>query len=328
MAVNMARYAGFSESEIGKVALVVTEAGTNLVRHTRSGGEMFVSVIESAGHEGIEILVLDKGPGMASLAHVLRDGYSSAGGTGIGLGAIKRLSAFFDVYSLAGMGTALVAQLWSKPRPAHDASKRMEIGGVYVAMPGEDLCGDAWAMVRHGKRNLILVADGLGHGPLAAEASNLAVKVFLEVSKLSPKEIISALHTALRHTRGAAAAVSEVDLDQGTLRFAGIGNIAGFTVSSGVKRQMLSFNGTVGLEIYEIKEFTYPWPAGALLLMHSDGLHTNWTLEAHPGLEAKHPSLIAGVLYRDFNRGHDDVSVVVARNCDQEVLRNSEGGKI
>ncbi len=60
-------------------------------------------------------------------------------------------------------------------------------------------------------------------------------------------------------------------------------------------------------------EFGYAFPADALLVMHSDGLGSRWTLEAYPGLVRRHPALIAGILYRDFKRGRDDVSVVVAR---------------
>jgi len=58
----------------------------------------------------------------------------------------------------------------------------------------------------------------------------------------------------------------------------------------------------------------FPWPAGALLIMHSDGLGTHWDLATYPGLAARHPGLIAAVLYRDYDRGRDDVSVVVIRN--------------
>jgi hypothetical protein len=49
------------------------------------------------------------------------------------------------------------------------------------------------------------------------------------------------------------------------------------------------------------------------LVLHSDGLGTRWNLNAYPGLSAHHPSLIAGVLYRDFKRGTDDVTVLVAK---------------
>jgi hypothetical protein len=53
--------------------------------------------------------------------------------------------------------------------------------------------------------------------------------------------------------------------------------------------------------------------AGFLLVMHSDGLATHWNLDQYPGLVGRRPSLIAGVLYRDFARGRDDVTVVVAK---------------
>ena len=61
---------------------------------------------------GVEILALDKGPGIRDLERSLRDGYSTAGGAGTGLGAISRLSSEFDVYSPPGKGTALLARIW------------------------------------------------------------------------------------------------------------------------------------------------------------------------------------------------------------------------
>jgi hypothetical protein len=51
--------------------------------------------------------------------------------------------------------------------------------------------------------------------------------------------------------------------------------------------------------------------------MHSDGLGMQWRIERYPGLINKHPSLIAGILYRDFQRGRDDVIVLVAREVDR-----------
>jgi hypothetical protein len=49
--------------------------------------------------------------------------------------------------------------------------------------------------------------------------------------------------------------------------------------------------------------------------MHSDGLLTNWSLDAYPGLLTRHPALIAGVMYRDFRRGRDDVTVLAVRRA-------------
>jgi hypothetical protein len=122
-----------------------------------------------------------------------------------------------------------------------------------------------------------------------------------------------ALHGALRSTRGAAVALAVVDLRSQTLRFVGVGNLAGYIFSGEESRSLVSHNGTVGHSLHKVQEFGYPFPPGSLLVMHSDGLATRWQLNAYAGLVSHHPSLIAGVLYRDFNRGRDDVTVLAAR---------------
>jgi hypothetical protein len=162
-------------------------------------------------------------------------------------------------------------------------------------------------------RCLVMVADGLGHGPAAAAAAQAAVDALAVKSSLAPLAIIEAAHAALYHTRGAAVTVVELDLARLVVKAAGVGNIAGAILSTGAPRHLTSYNGIVGHQVQKIQEFSYPWPAGALLVLHSDGLTSHWNLDAYPGLLARHPSLIAGVLYRDFSRGSDDVSVLVIK---------------
>ena len=189
-------------------------------------------------------------------------------------------------------------------------------------MTGETACGDAWEVNQLPGRSLIMVADGLGHGPEAAEASRAAVRILrANPSPLGCGMIIKTAHAALRHTRGAAVAVAEVDMSHQVVRFTGAGNIAGVIVSSEGSRHMVSHPGTVGHEVRKIQEFTYPWSEGALLVMHSDGLATRWSLDRYPGLALKHASLIAGVLYRDYSRRRDDVTVVAVR------LQTTGGGE-
>jgi hypothetical protein len=48
--------------------------------------------------------------------------------------------------------------------------------------------------------------------------------------------------------------------------------------------------------------------------MYSDGLKSSWDLKSYPGIWNKHPGLIAAILYRDFTRERDDVTVLVAKN--------------
>lgn len=312
IAIALASRLGFNETERGKVGLVVTEIANNLVQHAQDG-QLLLQPRTRNNIEGIEILALDKGPGMSNITECLRDGFSTGGTPGTGLGAISRISAFFDIYSVPNLGTACLAQLWASPLPTNQPNQQLENGVVCLPKIGEEVSGDAWAIDQNSSRSLFLVADGLGHGVQAAEASREAVRIFRVNLGKSPKEIIEAAHGALRSTRGAALAVAEIDFEHLTVRFAGVGNISGTILTPEKSNSMVSYNGTVGHEVRKIQEFVYQWKKEALLIMHSDGLGTQWRLDHYPGLTSKHPSLIAGVLYRDFNRVRDDVTVLVVR---------------
>lgn len=309
-ATALAGRLGFSEAGVGNVALVVTEAATNLIKHA-TAGEILLYALRSGQIGGVEVLALDRGPGMTNVARCLRDGYSTIGGPGTGLGAIRRLATSFDIHSAPGAGTVLLARLWSEPLSARPSF--LEVGAVSLAKPGEDISGDQWAIAWFPERAVILVADGLGHGPGAAEAAREAVQTFREQAALKPTEIVEAIHGALRSTRGAAVAVAEIAPPQEAVRFAGVGNISGGVHSTEGSRNMVSHNGTAGHTVHKIQEFTYPWSTNALLILYSDGLDTRVHPEHYPGLTKRHPDLIAATLYRDYARGRDDATVVVAR---------------
>lgn len=310
IASALASQLGFNETERGKVGIVVTEVANNLVRHAQEG-LLIIQSISKHNNLGIEILALDKGPGIKNISECLQDGFSSTGTPGNGLGAVSRLSKLFQIHSVPGLGTALLAQLWAG-LSTNLPKEKLELGGICLPMKGESVSGDAWISAQYSDRSLLLVVDGLGHGAMAASAAAAAVKVFRQVHG-SPKAIIEAAHAALRSTRGAALAIAEINFEQQIVRFAGIGNISATVLSTAGTSRMVSHNGTVGHEVRKIQEFTYPWHPTGILVMHSDGLGSQWQLDRYLGLATKHPSLIAGVLYRDFNRNRDDVTVVVAR---------------
>lgn len=314
-AVGMAERLGFDESGRGKVALVVTEIATNLIKHAR-GGELILQAFGPAtAPDGLEALAIDRGPGMADVARCLADGFSTAGSPGTGLGAIARLAGLFEVFSQPESGTVLLGRLWpnSPPRPGG-----LEVAAICLPYPGESDSGDAWALVEAPGRHVLMVADGLGHGPQAAEAARAALETFLVLAPSGPAEVIRAAHAALRSTRGAAMAIAALDPGLRTLRFAGVGNISGAILVPGEGRvtSLVSHNGTVGHEMRTVQEFVYPWPERAVLVLHSDGLSTQWRPDRYPGLLTQHPGIVAGVLYRDFKRGRDDVTVLVALEPD------------
>jgi hypothetical protein len=184
---------------------------------------------------------------------------------------------------------------------------------ISIPISGESVCGDAWSFEFTRGRSLYIVADGLGHGPIASEAAVEAVRVFHDVSRYPPEQILSEIHSALGKTRGAAVSIAEILHERGVVNYAGAGNIVGAICLGGKSRSLVSMNGTVGHSIGKIQPFSYPWDTGSVLIMHSDGLATRWNVEQYPGLTSRHPALLAGVLFRDFCRKRDDATILVSR---------------
>ncbi len=308
---TLARLQGFNEVMAGKVSIVITEAGTNIVKHAVRG-QILLRPVTANQMNGVEIVAIDKGPGMTNLSINMADGVSSTGTYGVGLGAMKRLAADFDVYTAPELGTVLHMTLWADEK--FEDSTPWQIGAVSLPVDGETVCGDTWALTVHGKTLTLLVADGLGHGPEAATASRLIASVLDLEPGLPPGAALQAAHTLGKGTRGAAAALAQVDQGGAQLHFAGVGNIAACIVAAdGSRQHMVSYNGIVGSNVRKVKEDVAGWSPAAVLIMHSDGIGTRWNFDSYPGLVARHPALIAAVIYRDFARPRDDLTVVVVR---------------
>ncbi len=309
-ATFIARDIGFDQNGAANISIIVTEAATNLIKHGR-GGQLVIRPSNRGGRSGIELIAFDSGPGIDDVARAMRDGFSTSGSSGTGMGAIARLSDDIEVYTLPSSGTVLVARIWRPGGPDTEPTNRMRFDGFSVPKQGETVCGDAWIFHHDNDRSFVMVCDGLGHGPMAAQAAQAALETFRESTRTSPGDILDELHGGMRHTRGAAIAVAEVRQREGKLIYAGIGNIVGSIVRPNEMRRLVSHNGTVGMTVRKVQEFTYDLPDDAFLILHSDGISTHWKLEDYPGLLDRSTSLIATVLYRDFCRGRDDATVVV-----------------
>ena len=309
--MKLAQILGFDEVRIGQLAIVITEAATNIAKHAQRG-EILLRAIQRDNYVGIEIIAIDSGPGISNIALQMKDGNSTTGTYGVGLGAIERLSQEFDMYSVQQQGTVLWMVLWGNDAVLQ-ANEQWQVGAVCLPYPGEEISGDAWSADSDGNTLTLMVADGLGHGPDAAQASMAATALTINSHDQSPAILLQRTHTALRGTRGAAVAITQIDLERGQLRFAGVGNIAVSVFETTARRHLLSHNGIVGSNLRKLQEFSQSWESGAMVIAHSDGIGTRWDLDKYPGLTHSHPSLIAAVLYRDFTRGRDDVSVVVLR---------------
>jgi anti-sigma regulatory factor (Ser/Thr protein kinase) len=305
-AIELAGGLGLAAREIDRAALVATEAASNVLKHA-GRGELLLCAHPGASPL-LEMLILDAGPGFdASRAGV--DGYSTAGTLGVGLGALRRLSSELQIYSPPGGGSLVRIAIAADDAPASSAA--FEVGAISLPHPGETVCGDTFAYRLDGDRGLFVIADGLGHGSEARRASARVIEDLPPASE-PPARLLERAHAALHATRGAAVGVTVIDLAAGQACHAGIGNIATRIFDASGVKNMVSLPGIVGHNVRKLQSFDHPFGPHSLLVMHSDGLGTRWQLDAYPGLQAQHPSIIAAVLYRDHARGSDDVSVLVA----------------
>lgn len=310
-AVALAGRLGFSPARRGEVAIIASELASNQLRHA-GGGSVLLEARPGADPPSLVVVAIDDGPGIADVATALSDGHSTRSGLGVGLGAVSRLASWWDLYSVPGAGTVVAVGLGPRAgrSPAGDLASR--IGGLARPMAGQDDCGDAYELRLDGEVLSVVLVDGLGHGTLAARASAAVVRRFRECEPGPPHRLLDALHDAARGTRGAAVAVAQLSGD-GTLRYAGTGNISGWLVDGADRRGLTSLPGIAGVNARPAREFAYEMPARALLVMHSDGVTSKLRVTPERGLQARSPLVVAGVLLRDFGARNDDAAVVVAR---------------
>lgn len=309
---QLSRWAGLDETAAGRAAIITSELAANVVRHARQG-EIVVSAYLAEGLSAVEVTAVDRGPGMSDVAKCLRDGFSSGGTAGTGLGAVQRLSTEFDIYSHPAQGTVVFARLMPGKSPTPGP---FQWGAAGRPMTPGTQSGDCWRIAERGGRFAAMVADGLGHGPEAATAADQAAAVFDSHPFDGGLYFMEQAHTRMRGSRGAAVATALIDIESGDIGYTGVGNIAGYLEALRGERAnqgLVSHNGIVGVNQRKVTQFNYACPAHGLLIMHSDGLRSRWSLDEYPGLALRHPALIAAVLCRDFSRGRDDVTVLAIR---------------
>jgi len=303
---NMAERLRFPAARIGQLALAVTEAASNLHKHAEQGS-LLLCVNRDGPQPGIDLVTIDAGPGVRDVSAALRDGHSTAGTLGIGLGAIQRLADFADMYSRPGHGTSLVARFCVSPPVSQP-----RWAGLIRPITGETECGDAYGVVPADGAVTAVLCDGLGHGPLAAAAAAAGVAAVLDDPAGEPAALLERVHQRMSGTRGGAVGV--VQASGQLARFAGLGNVAASIVSDGQRKSMVSIPGIAGVQARTIRQFEYDVPPGSAVIVHSDGVSSRWEAAALPALEARDPLLIAAVLLAEAGVHRDDAGVLVLKS--------------
>ena len=308
---------GLGAEALGRLAIAVTEAATNIIRHGGSG-VLVLRALHASNVPGVELLALDKGPGIHDVERAMADGYSTTGTAGQGLGGMRRLADVFEIHSQRGVGTALLARVFdgNGPQEGRERSPTLDdrLGVVCLPVPGQTECGDAWRVADDRRHLTMMVVDGLGHGPGAAGVSASALELFPAIAHSPPKAAMTRLDAALRGTRGAALSFAVIDEQTRTVHFSGVGNVDGrvLLVETGKSgSHLVPQNGIVGHTMPTLRPMSVPFPVGSRLVMHSDGISAKWRPDAYAGLAKVHPALVAGLIYRDGARGNDDATIVV-----------------
>lgn len=305
-AVSLARGVGFPAGRADELAVAVSEAASNLDKHARDGSLLLQARFDD-DVAGIELVTIDAGPGVADVGAAVRDGHSTAGTLGIGLGAIRRLANFAELFSVPGHGTALVARFWPERRQA-----TVRCAGLTRPISGETDSGDAFAALFAGQAITGMLCDGLGHGPLAARAAGEAVSAVVENPVGDPAALLRRVHQRMGATRGGAVAVAQTD--GRVVRFAGLGNVAAWILAGDTRSGLTSVPGIAGFRARTIRQFEYPLPPGAIVVLHSDGLSSRWDVRELPGLASLDPLGIAAALLAEAGAHRDDAGILVLKS--------------
>ena len=276
-AVGLARRLGLDGERARGSGSRSTEVATNQLKHAGGGALLLRACRCRPRGEGSHFVAVDRGPGMSDVGCVPRRRALDR------RHARHRPRRYQPAHVDAGhLLAARAGHLWSRRASAvrPDVAESRDAGGLTRPMSGAGICGDAFAVRVDDAVLTAMVADGLGHGPLAATASDAAVRAFLRAPPGPPVELLTAVHRGTGRTRGAAAAVVQAAGD-GAVCYAGVGNISGYVSDGRQQRRMISYPGIVGVNARMFRETRYDLPDHGVVLLCSDGVTDKLRLDEH-----------------------------------------------
>lgn len=308
--------------EIEKMELVCNEIVTNQIKHARGSG-MVQLWARGDTDQSLDIFGLDYGPGIEDLEHSKKDGSTTTGTLGKGLGAIERLSKESAIYSLPAdarhinrwHGTAVWAHFLAEKQKTRPT---IEYGAFLRAFQDSFYNGD-YIKIKNGADRVQWVhLDGLGHGELAAEAVLPARSILEEEVELD--ERISVLSEKLKLGRGAVGVLGEISASDEYLRITGVGDMNAYVISDGERRTMSMASGILGRQHRSVNVNEVSFSKRAVVITTSDGVK-GWKIDTLPQLWRLHPQMIAFVMGNILGRSNDDTSLVVVRRAPEHIKK-------
>jgi anti-sigma regulatory factor (Ser/Thr protein kinase) len=305
---------GLTDKRVAEIDIVVAEIGSNIIKHA-GGGEVLV-MLTDVPHPAIEIIAIDNGPGIADLARMMQDGISTTKTLGQGLGAIKRLTDFLQIYSVKSWGTVVLSRFFLKPVEQYAPKPVPEIRTLMVPKPGEKVCGDGH-YIRPDRTGIrIFLGDGLGHGIEANKAVTAAIDSFRYCMLPDLNEVLRQIHEDVKRTRGLVGTAAVYSNKTRNWKICGVGNIHARMLTASASKTYLSYNGIIGHNLPRTineQEIEHTPGKDQILILCSDGIKTRWEMTKYPAIFRYDMSVLAAAIYKDNARKTDDMSVVIVK---------------
>lgn len=324
--VNLAIQMGFDKVKSGEIAILISELGTNVLKHGGGKGKIVIFQIKDVDNrKAIEIWCCDSGDGIQNFEKSSQDGVSAKKSLGLGLGTIIRFSDEIEINPITSPSFkenyfsgdhnykhCLRSIKWVPIKTWIGINDKLLIGAVSTCKPSEQVNGDAYLInhINHGI-SIAAVIDGLGHGTEANIASEKAKEQIILKSDLPLDNLMKHIHNSLRGTRGTTIGLARINTETNKLYFSGIGNIESFIMTEDGKKTLLSFGGIMGHNMRTPRIFEFDFKPGNILCMYSDGITSRWRPEEINWDES--PQKNTEFIINNFSRLNDDATVLIIR---------------
>jgi anti-sigma regulatory factor (Ser/Thr protein kinase) len=300
-----------SKEVVESVALIASEVTHNQLSHAKHG-YFAAKPIEREGVKGLEVIAADIGPGIKRPKLAIQDDMSTAGTLGAGVGAVCRIADEVAFDNRIEEGLCVVARKFEQP-PAPRCCEIAIMGRPY---PGEAISGDDAAFFDSDSMFMAAVADGMGHGPEARQASNRAIEGLSQKRGLNLEEIVSALNQELSGTHGCAMSIIRFEKKTGMAECVSLGDVHAhlyhlkdahfFTATP-----LVLTGGQFQKQRIRVEKVVVQ--PGSVLVIFTDGLKSRTSLKGQLDVLRQPPIAIAEHLLENDSRPDDDALVLVAR---------------
>ncbi|MDM8514829.1 ATP-binding protein/SpoIIE family protein phosphatase [Desulfobacterales bacterium HSG16] len=298
---------GFGEIGVAEIEIVISELGTNIIKHAGGRGSMLFQSVKDGYVRGIEITARDQGAGMDNVEAMIKDGISSTNTLGIGLSGVKRLMDELEFKTGKGRGTVIRSKKWIKT----DYKSKKHCSVLSKPKLGETVSGDDYFFKHLPSYVIFSVIDALGHGFHAHQVAKHALNILENNFQDSLLSIIKRCHEGLKGSRGAAMSIGMIDFKTNNFQHVSIGNVETRVYGTPSPIKPVCTNGTMGLIMENARINVYPYSKNSCIVMFSDGISNKFEIEQ--GLLRKSPQEISNYIFTGYAKNYDDATVLVVK---------------